>query len=126
MEDGILIAPAPYSALAAYFNPAAARMSGVEVLMGSSQVRYGQTDLDADETYLGLNDSDFDQDPNRRYSSTRFDNIEARQQRYALRHLIAINDQVDLATTLYYNQFSRNWFKLHNIRNAAGQSIGLS
>jgi Fe(3+) dicitrate transport protein len=233
MEDGILIAPAPYSAPAAYFNPATARMSGVEVLMGSSQVRYGphttggvinyistpipvqregrvraqfgdfadlrvhayagdtfdtdigrigllvegfgrrtdgfktidqtpdfrdgnntglsrdepmiklawepaggpyqrfefrygQTDLDADETYLGLNESDFDQDPNRRYSSTRFDNIQARQQRYALRHLIAINDQVDLATTLYYNQFSRNWFKLHNIRNADGQSIGLS
>lgn len=41
MEDGILAAPAAYSSPAAYFTPAVARMSGVEVLKGSSQVKYG-------------------------------------------------------------------------------------
>lgn len=41
MEDGILVAPAAYSAPAAYFNPAAGRMSGVEVLKGGSQIKYG-------------------------------------------------------------------------------------
>ncbi len=41
MEDGVLFAPAPYSAPAAYYFPMITRMTGVRVLKGPSAILFG-------------------------------------------------------------------------------------
>lgn len=233
MEDGILAAPAPYAAPSAYYSPTMGRMNGLEVMKGSSQIRYGPqstggainylstpipeeervylraqygayndfrvhavygdtqetkygnigyviegyfrgadgfqkidaapgfnrsddtgfTNIDpmiklswepltdiyqkfefkygysnkgANASYLGLSTEDFNSDPYRRYSSSRFDNIEREQHRTYLRHTIAPADNFNLETTAYYSHFKRSWYKLNDLRNIGGGAHNLS
>lgn len=232
MEDGILSAPAPYANPAAYYTPTTGRMSGLEILKGSSQIKFGPhttggvlnyistplpaersgrmklsfgenndmrfhawygdvlaleygelailvemyhrrndgfksvdrsptypggdtgfsknepmlkigwrpsggldqqwefkigyTDMTADETYLGLTEADFRADPNRRYVSSQFDTIPTEHWRTYLSHQVRWTPEFRTNTRVYYNQFSRAWYKLHDVRRIGGGSNSLA
>ncbi|MFT5482567.1 MAG: Fe(3+) dicitrate transport protein [Halieaceae bacterium] len=215
MEDGVLIAPAPYTASSAYYFPTTGRLSGVEVLKGSAAIENGpytiggainllstpipthrkgtlkqelgsddgyrihasygdstqrfgylveaysqatdgfadidnssrdtgfdkddvllklrsNTDLGAsiyqqldlklqyseessDQTYVGLSEADYAADPERRYGLSRLDNMFNRHQQVSLTHFADFNNGFSVSTTAYYNEFSRNWYKVDKI-----------
>jgi Fe(3+) dicitrate transport protein len=207
MEDGVLTAPAPYAAPAAYYFPTMSRMHAIEVLKGAPLLRYGpQTtggvinmvstpipaanggrlqmaygqhgeadllagyggqagafgylvetaqrrsdgykDIDrssadtgydisdyvlkfgwegerqsllfkaqyseetSDETYLGLTDADFSGDEDRRYGLSLIDEMDNDHQGYSLTYRLGLGERVDMTAIGYYNEFSRDWFKL--------------
>ena len=223
MEDGVLIAPAPYSASSAYYFPTIARMEAVEVLKGSSQIQYGPfttggainmistsiptefkanarasygsfnsrqahvklgdsnnsfgymveylnygsegfknlpsgkdtgfnkndfvakfsanlspnsktqhklllkfqyADEDGNETYLGLSENDFVNNPFYRYPSSNNDRMVTEHSQFMLTYSIDFTENVRLTTTAYQNNFARNWYKLNDVTfNGDRQSI---
>lgn len=224
MEDGVLIAPAPYSAPAAYYFPSVARMQAVEILKGSSQIQYGpfttggainlvstqipesfrgnikasygsfntgqihaklgdsksnfgysieflnfnsdgfkdlpdgsntgfdkndvvakfrlnsspdakikqKTDFKfqysdevSNETYLGLTESDFNENPFSRYASSQDDKMTNDHIQFMVSHELQFSNQFRITTDAYYNGFSRNWYKLNDIV-FNGDKVGIS
>ncbi|WP_239990759.1 TonB-dependent receptor family protein [Marixanthomonas ophiurae] len=223
MEDGVLIAPAPYSAPAAYYFPTIGRMQAVEVLKGSSQIQYGPnttggainmissripnkfsgrasiaagnydsrstqltigdsyknfgfvtdyfnynsdgfknldgggntgfdksdylakfrvnsnlnaktyqsltfkiqySEEEANETYLGLTDEDFQENTFRRYRASSEDVMNAEHQQYQLTHFIRLSSSLEISTTGYLNKFKRNWYKLDDVN--LGERVSIS
>ncbi len=80
----------------------------------SLEIKIGATEEDSDETYLGLAQADFDANPYRRYAASQVDNMDASHRQYHIRHFVDFGN-FDATTTLYHNQFSRNWYKLDDI-----------
>ena len=217
MEDGVLIAPAPYAAPAAYYFPAIGRMQAVEVTKGAAAIRYGprtiggavnlrsndipteelagyasgqygsrgyyqgqawiggdtdyvgalietyqqggdgfktidgfpdadtgferkdyrgrfavhtapdapvearlefvygRSDLEANETYLGLADADFAADPYRRYAASQRDAFTGEHDQYRVIGTLSFADETRITATLYRNDFRRSWSKLQDI-----------
>jgi Fe(3+) dicitrate transport protein len=75
----------------------------------------------SNETYLGLTRADFEADPNRRYAGSQEDQMDTDQQQYSVRHFVQFSEKLDVTTTLYRNEFKRNWYKLDRVD---GVSIG--
>ncbi len=219
MEDGVLMAPAPYVAPAAYYFPTVGRMQAIEIMKGSSQIKYGpyttggainlistqipnefsgrinlmggsfggrnlhahvgnahknvaymvetfqygsngfkeldnggntgfvkqdylakirvntnedakvyqsltfkigQAITDANETYLGITQEDFNDTPYRRYSGSQVDKINTEQTQFSLTLIAKFSKLFNITTTAYRTNFKRNWYKLNKVKDSTG------
>ena len=69
----------------------------------------------SDQSYLGLTDDDFDQDPFRRYGLSALDEIDTEHRQLIFRYDFALSGHARLAATFYSNEHERDWFKTEGI-----------
>ena len=85
----------------------------------SLRVKLGYTDQLSNETYLGLTDTDFALDPNRRYAASASDNFVSEHEQYQATYVLDAGSFWRAEVTAYRNNFHRNWYKLQSV---AGES----
>lgn len=86
-------------------------------------LKLGYKDETSNETYLGLTDDDFARDPYRRYAASQYDKMENDHVQGLVRHFIVASDNVDVTTSLYRNDFDRNWYKLDRVNGVDLASV---
>jgi Fe(3+) dicitrate transport protein len=79
------------------------------------ELKVGYYNENSDETYLGLTDSDFANNPHRRYGASALDNMDAISRQYAVSHFAEITPNLGLTTTLYQNELDRSWYRLASV-----------
>jgi Fe(3+) dicitrate transport protein len=87
------------------------------------ELKVGQTDFEADESYAGLTEADLRADPDRRYGSSRFDHHVAEHWRTYLKWIAEPDKSLRLESSLYYNKFDRNWDKLDGLTTTTGATL---
>ncbi|WP_018983159.1 TonB-dependent receptor family protein [Salinimonas chungwhensis] len=86
------------------------------------QIKGGYSEETSHETYLGLTDDDFAQDPYRRYAASGRDKMDWEHNQLQLTHFIA-GDRFDITTRLYRNNFDRAWNKIDGFESSLGGQI---
>ena len=74
----------------------------------------------SDETYLGLTDADFAQDPRRRYTASELDRMEWWRLAFSLTHKVEVGQNMDLTTTIYRHVLERAWRKFNGFAGRGG------
>ena len=87
------------------------------------ELKIGQTDFEADESYAGLTEADLRANPDRRYGSSRFDHHVAEHWRTYLKWIAEPDKSLRLESSLYYNKFDRNWDKLDGLTTTTGATL---
>ncbi|MEB2313623.1 MAG: TonB-dependent receptor [Sorangiineae bacterium] len=70
----------------------------------------------SNETYLGISDADFREDPNRRYGASALDRMQNHRTGFVLSHAVDTGNGLTLLTTAYRNDYSRTWRKVNGFR----------
>ena len=83
------------------------------------------SDENSNETYVGLIDEDYQEEPFSRYAASQKDNIETEHLQFQVNHFAQINDFSSINTNLYFNDFSRNWYKASKIGGKSLSSGGV-
>jgi Fe(3+) dicitrate transport protein len=89
----------------------------------SFEMKYQYAQQDSDQSYLGLTDADFKQNPYQRYGVSQLDHMTTEHNQLILRHGYKFSDTVSLSTTVYNNEHKRNWYKLNNSISAIGATV---
>jgi Fe(3+) dicitrate transport protein len=93
-------------------DPAARVYNAIELKLGYSQER-------SEETYVGLTDADFAENPYRRYPSSALDNMEWWRTQAELRHRLEVGNELVVENVVYRNDFQRDWFKLNRFADGS-------
>jgi Fe(3+) dicitrate transport protein len=93
-------------------------------LKQSLEFKFQYADELGNETYLGLSENDFNENPFSRYASSNEDKMTTNHTQYMFTHKLEVSQNAVITTTAYQNYFARNWYKLNDITfNGDKQSI---
>ena len=87
------------------------------------ELKLGRTEQFGRETYLGLSQVDFDADPLRRYAASALDSIDTDHRQVQGRYFLHLGRNLDLVTTVYRNEFERDWFKNERTLGVSNSTI---
>lgn len=81
-------------------------------------LKVGYAQEESDETYLGLSDADFRDQPLRRYLASQFDHMSWTRTQFVGSHELSAGP-LTLKTVAYRHDFHRSWRKVNRFRGAA-------
>jgi len=81
----------------------------------STELKFHSYDEISNETYLGLTENDFENDPYLRYTGSEKDKMDAEHIQFLLTHELSFTDKFKITTNAYHNGFKRNWYKLDDV-----------
>lgn len=79
------------------------------------EVKLAYADEISDETYLGLTDADFRENPNRRYRASQLAEMDWEHTQVQFNHFLE-GKNFDVTTRIYRNDFERDWFKANSFK----------